>query len=177
MTAAADSDPNAPTGDLDLLRRARKAAADAELIGKVDRPVPAPRSRYRRFVPLATRWTDNDAYGHLNNVVYLSLFDSAVNAELVGAGVLDIEHGAVIGLVVETGCHFFSSLAFPQALEAGLAVSRIGRTSVSYEIGIFAAGAAETAAHGRFVHVYVDRATRRPVPLPDRLLAFVKALQ
>ena len=177
MTAAADSDPNAPTGDLDLLRPARKDAANAQAAVKVDRPVPAPRSAYRRFVPLATRWTDNDAYGHLNNVVYLSLFDSAVNAELVGAGVLDIEHGAVIGLVVETGCHFFSSLAFPQALEAGLAVSRIGRTSVSYEIGIFAAGAAETAAHGRFVHVYVDRATRRPVPLPDRLLAFVKALQ
>ncbi|HSC62671.1 MAG TPA: thioesterase family protein [Caldimonas sp.] len=144
---------------------------------KIDRPAPAPRSRYRRFVPLATRWTDNDAYGHLNNVVYLSLFDSAINAELVAAGVLDIKHSDVIGLVVENGCHFFSSLAFPQALEAGLAVARIGRTSVSYEIGIFAAGAAETAAHGRFIHVYVDRETRRPVPLPDRLLAFVKALQ
>ena len=144
---------------------------------KIDRPEPALRSRYRRFVPRATRWTDNDAYGHLNNVVYLSLFDSAVNAELVAAGALDIENGAVIGLVVETGCHFFSSVAFPQALEAGLAVARIGRTSVCYEIGIFAAGAAVTAAHGRFVHVYVDRRTRRPVPLPDRLLAFVKALQ
>ena len=166
MTAAANPDPHAQT-----------APADAAPPAPVDRPAPAPRSRYRRFVPLATRWTDNDAYGHLNNVVYLSLFDSAVNAELVGADVLDIEHGTVIGLVVETGCHFFSSVAFPQALEAGLAVARIGRTSVSYEIGIFAAGAAETAAHGRFVHVYVDRTTRRPVPLPDRLLAFVKALQ
>ena len=177
MTAAADPDPHAPTAALDVAQPARRAAADAGSAAKVDRPMPAPRSAYRRFVPLATRWTDNDAYGHLNNVVYLSLFDSAVNAELVGAGVLDIEHGAVIGLVVETGCHFFSSLAFPQALEAGLAVSRIGRTSVSYEIGIFAAGAAETAAHGRFVHVYVDRTTRRPVPLSDRLLAFVRALQ
>jgi acyl-CoA thioester hydrolase len=166
MTAAAESDPHAPN-----------AAAHSEPPAKIDRPAPLPRSRYRRFVPLATRWTDNDAYGHLNNVVYLSLFDSAVNAELVGAGVLDIEHGAVIGLVVETGCHFFASLAFPQALEAGLAVARIGRTSVSYEIGIFATGATETAAHGRFVHVYVDRQTRRPVPLPDRLLAFVKVLQ
>ncbi|HEV7574825.1 MAG TPA: thioesterase family protein [Caldimonas sp.] len=135
------------------------------------------RSRYRRFVPLTTRWSDNDAYGHLNNVVYLSLFDSAVNAELVGAGILDVAHGAVIGLVVETGCHFFSSLAFPQAVEAGLAVARIGRSSIAYEIGIFAVGAAETAAHGRFVHVYVDRQTRRPVPLPDRLLAFAKELQ
>jgi acyl-CoA thioester hydrolase len=141
------------------------------------RPQPAPRSRYRRFVPLATRWSDNDAYGHLNNVVYLSLFDTAVNAELVAAGALDIADGEVIGVVVETGCRFFSAVAFPQPLEAGLAVSRLGRTSVSYEIGIFAAGAAHTAAHGRFVHVYVDRATRRPVPLSERLLAFAKALQ
>jgi acyl-CoA thioester hydrolase len=166
MTARADSGQHPLTSTAHAARQA-----------KLDRPAPAPRARYRRFVPLATRWTDNDAYGHLNNVVYLSLFDSAINAELVAAGVLDIEHGAVIGLVVETGCHFFSSLAFPQALEAGLAVARVGRTSVSYEIGIFGAGAAETAAHGRFVHVYVDRETRRPVPLPDRLLAFVKALQ
>ncbi len=176
MTAAADSD-HPPRDAADGDRQALAAIAHVDERAKIDRPSPAPRSAYRRFVPLATRWTDNDAYGHLNNVVYLSLFDSAVNAELVGAGVLDIEHGAVIGLVVETGCHFFSSLAFPQALEAGLAVSRVGRTSVSYEIGIFAAGAAETAAHGRFVHVYVDRTTRRPVPLPDRLLAFVRALQ
>jgi acyl-CoA thioester hydrolase len=166
MTAPADSD-----------HRAATAIADSDHGAKIHRPAPGLRSNYRRFVPLATRWTDNDAYGHLNNVVYLSLFDSAVNAELVGAGVLDIATGEVIGLVVETGCHFFSSVAFPQALEAGLAVARIGRTSVSYEIGIFAAGAAETAAHGRFVHVYVDRKTRRPVALPDRLLAFAKALQ
>jgi acyl-CoA thioester hydrolase len=165
------------TASTDSNRHTLTAANDAGLPAKIDRPAPAPRSRYRRFVPLATRWTDNDAYGHLNNVVYLNLFDTAVNAELVAAGVLDIEHGAVIGLVVETGCHFFSSVAFPQALEAGLAVTRIGRTSVAYEVGIFAAGAAQTAAHGRFVHVYVDRKTRRPVPLPDRLLSFVKALQ
>ena len=153
------------------------ADSDSSAGAKPVRPRPAPRSRYRRFVPLATRWSDNDAYGHLNNVIYLSLFDSAVNAELIAAGVLDIAHGDVIGVVVETGCHFFSSLAFPQAVEAGLAVSQIGRTSVSYEIGICAIGAAETAAHGRFVHVYVDRETRRPVPVPERLLAFAKALQ
>jgi len=176
MTASADSD-HAPRGAADGDRQALAAIPHRDERAKIVRPSPAPRSRYRRFVPLATRWTDNDAYGHLNNVVYLSLFDSAVNAELVAAGVLDIEHGEVIGLVVETGCHFFSSLAFPQPLEAGLAVARIGRTSVAYEIGIFAAGAAETAAHGRFVHVYVDRKTRRPVPLPEPLLAFVKALQ
>ena len=141
------------------------------------RPAAQPRSAYRRYTTLSTRWMDNDAYGHLNNVVYLSLFDSAVNAELVGAGVLDIERSEVIGVVVETQCQFFSSLSFPQALEAGLTVARIGRSSVTYEIGIFGPGATETAAHGRFVHVYVDRATRRPMPLSAPMLAFVEALR
>jgi acyl-CoA thioester hydrolase len=143
----------------------------------LDRPQPLPRAAYRRFVPLATRWLDNDAYGHINNVVYYALFDTAVNGILIAAGALDVASGAVIGYVVETHCNYFAPLAFPQALEAGIRVGRVGGSSVRYEIGIFAAGAAETAAHGRFVHVYVDRRTRRPVPLPDRLLAFVKALQ
>jgi acyl-CoA thioester hydrolase len=141
------------------------------------RPAPAPRSHFRRFVPLTTRWMDNDAYGHLNNVVYLSLFDSAVNSALIGAGVLDLETSEVIGLVVETHCNFFASLAFPEPVEAGLAISRIGTSSLRYEIGVFAAGAAESAARGHFVHVYVDRHSRRPVPLPARLLAFAKELQ
>ena len=141
------------------------------------RPSAAPRSRYRRFVPLTTRWSDNDAYGHLNNVVYLSLFDSAVNSALVGAGLLDIAGGEVIGLVVETHCNFFASLAFPEPVEAGLAVSHVGASSIRYEIGIFAAGAPETAASGHFIHVYVDRGTRRPVPLPAGLLALAKELQ
>jgi acyl-CoA thioester hydrolase len=141
------------------------------------RPAPLPRSHYRRFVPLTTRWMDNDAYGHLNNVVYLSLFDSAVNSALIAAGALDVEKSEVIGLVVETHCNFFASLAFPEPVEAGLAISRIGSSSLRYEIGIFAVGAAESAARGHFVHVYVDRQTRRPVPLPARLLAFAKELQ
>ncbi len=141
------------------------------------RPAPASRSAYRRFVALGTRWMDNDAYGHLNNVVYLSLFDSAVNAVLIGAGALDVERGAVIGLVVETHCNYFAPLAFPQPVEAGLRIAGVGETSVRYEIGIFAAGAAETAARGHFVHVYVDRASRRPVPLPSRLLALARELQ
>jgi acyl-CoA thioester hydrolase len=141
------------------------------------RPAPAPRSHYRRFVPLGTRWMDNDAYGHLNNVVYLSLFDSAVNSALIAAGVLDIEQSEVIGLVVETHCNFFASLAFPEPVEAGLAVARVGSSSLRYDVGIFAVGADETAARGHFVHVYVDRRSRRPVPLPDRLLAFAKELQ
>jgi acyl-CoA thioester hydrolase len=146
------------------------AAADA-------RPSPWPRSAYRRFVPLTTRWMDNDAYGHLNNVVYYSLFDTAVNGVLIEAGALDVGHGDAIGLVVETHCNYFEPLAFPQPLEAGLAVARVGASSVRYEIGVFAAGAAVTAARGHFIHVYVDRASRRPVPLPTRLLDVVKELQ
>ncbi len=143
----------------------------------LDRPQPLPRAAYRRFVPLATRWLDNDAYGHLNNVVYYALFDTAVNGLLIDAGVLDIAVGEVVGFVVETRCNYFSPLAYPQALEAGIRVGRIGASSVRYEIGIFAAGAAQTAARGHFVHVYVHRATERPVlALPDRLLNFVKEL-
>lgn len=143
----------------------------------VHRPAPASRSAYRRFVPLTTRWADNDAYGHLNNVVYYQLFDSAVNGLLVEAGALDIAHGEAIGLVVETHCNYFASLAFPQAVEAGVRVVSIGRSSVRYEVGIFAAGAHESAARGHVVHVYVDRQTRRPVPLPPPLQAIAKALQ
>jgi acyl-CoA thioester hydrolase len=141
------------------------------------RPSAWPRSRFRRFVPLTTRWMDNDAYGHLNNVVYLSLFDTAVNSVLVDAGLLDIAGGEVIGLVVETGCNFFASLAFPEPVEAGLAVSHVGSSSLRFEVGIFAAGAAETAARGHFIHVYVDRRSRRPVPLPAGLLDLAKELQ
>ncbi len=140
------------------------------------RPTAWARSRFRRFVPLTTRWMDNDAYGHLNNVVYLSLFDTAVNSVLVDAGLLDIGGGAVIGLVVETHCNFFASLAFPERLEAGLTVSHIGSSSLRFEIGIFAAGAADTAVRGHFVHVYVDRQSRRPVPLPEGLMALAKEL-
>lgn len=141
------------------------------------RAEPAPRAAYRRFVPLTTRWMDNDVYGHLNNVVYYSLFDTAVNSMLIEAGALDIERSASIGLVVETQCSYFSPLAFPQPLEAGLRVAKLGGSSISYEVGVFAAEGAETAARGRFVHVYVDRVTRRPVPLPARLSAVARELQ
>jgi acyl-CoA thioester hydrolase len=142
-----------------------------------NRALPLPRSAYRRFVPIATRWMDNDIYGHLNNVVYYSLFDTVVNATLIEGGALDIERGEVIGFVVETHCDYFAPLSFPQALEAGLRVARIGMSSVRYEIGIFAAGAAETSARGHFIHVYVDRPTRRPVSLPERLQRFLKELE
>ena len=141
------------------------------------RPQPDSREAYRRFVPLTTRWMDNDAYGHLNNVVYYSLFDTAVNSLLIEAGALDIHGGEVIGLVVETHCNFFESLAFPQRIEAGVRVAQQGRSSVRYEIGLFAEGAASCAARGHFVHVYVDRQQRRPVAeLPAAYLQALKAL-
>ncbi len=140
------------------------------------RPAPQPRHHYLRFAPIQTRWMDNDAYGHVNNVVYYSYFDTAVNRWLIDAGALDIQKGRVIGLVVETHCNFFASAAFPQRLEAGLRVAHLGRSSVRYEVGIFAEGAAETAAAGHFTHVYVDHATRRPVALPPPLLAALQPL-
>lgn len=141
------------------------------------RPQPDKRECYARFVPLTTRWMDNDVYGHLNNVVYYSLFDTAVNSLLIDAGALDLHGGGVIGLVVETQCNFFESLAFPQRIEAGVRVAHQGRSSVRYEIGLFAEGAPRCAARGHFVHVYVDRETRRPVPeLPAAYLHALKTL-
>jgi acyl-CoA thioester hydrolase len=138
------------------------------------RPQPDGRETYRHFAPIATRWMDNDAYGHLNNVVYYSLFDTAVNGYLIEAGALDIRRGRTIGLVVETHCNYFASIEFPQLVEAGIRVAHMGSSSVRYEIGIFAAGEALCAARGHFIHVYVDRESRRPVPLPE---ALNKALQ
>ena len=140
------------------------------------RAVAQPRNHYRRFMPLTTRWMDNDAYGHLNNVVYYSLFDTVVNRTLIEAGALDIERGQVIGLVVETHCNYFASLAFPQTVDAGLRVASIGASSVRYDIGLFGAGAELAAACGHFVHVYVDRTTRRPVALPDQLKTTLQGL-
>lgn len=139
------------------------------------RPAPDSRASYARFESLGTRWMDNDIYGHLNNVVYYSLFDTAVNQYLIAQGALDIHGGEVIGLVVETHCNFFDSLAFPQQVEAGLRVAQRGRSSVRYEIGLFAPGQDLCAARGHFVHVYVERASRRPVAaLPD---PYLKALE
>lgn len=132
------------------------------------------RSAYRHFLALQTRWADNDVYGHVNNVAYYGYFDTIVNDYLIGAGALDIHGGAVIGLVVETGCRYFAPLAFPDLLDGGLRVAKIGNSSVRYELAIFREGAETPAAEGHFVHVYVDRATRRPVPLPA---SFRKALE
>jgi acyl-CoA thioester hydrolase len=116
---------------------------------------------------MTTRWSDNDAYGHVNNVVYYSWFDSAVNAWLIEAGLLDVAAGDPIGLVVETSCRFARPLAYPEPVEIGLAVERVGTSSVAYRLGVFAADSADAAAEGRFVHVYVDRETRRPASLPE----------
>lgn len=130
------------------------------------RPQPRPREDFRVFRTIGTRWADNDVYGHVNNVVYYSWFDTAVNAHLIEAGALDIHQGPVIGLVIETQCNYFAPLAFPQTIEAGLRVAHLGSSSVRYEVGLFAQGEPLAAACGHFVHVYVDRETRRPVPLP-----------
>ena len=137
---------------------------------------PDARSAYRVFRSIGTRWSDNDAYGHVNNVIYYSWFDTVVNAHLIEHGVLDIQHGETIGLVAETRCNYFAALAFPQVVEAGLRVARLGSSSVRYELGLFAAGAPLTAARGHFVHVYVDRQSRRPVPLPEALKAVLEKL-
>lgn len=138
-------------------------------MNKPHRPAPEPRSAYRAFRPISTRWMDNDVYGHVNNVVYYSWFDTAVNAHLIAQGVLDIHGGQTIGLVIETQCNYFAPLAFPQTVEAGIRVAHMGQSSVRYEVGLFAQGEPQTAAAGHFVHVYVDRGTRRPVPLPQAL--------
>ncbi|NMM79806.1 thioesterase [Acidovorax sp. SRB_14] len=140
------------------------------------RPAPQPRSAYAAFRPISTRWADNDVYGHVNNVVYYSWFDTAVNAHLIEQGALDIHAGQTIGLVVETQCNYFAPLAFPQTVEAGIRVARLGSTSVRYEVGLFAQGEALTAAAGHFIHVYVDRATRRPAALSPRLHGVLQAL-
>ncbi|QCB46064.1 thioesterase family protein [Hydrogenophaga sp. PAMC20947] len=141
------------------------------------RPQALPRSAYRVFRTIGTRWMDNDVYGHVNNVVYYSWFDTAVNAYLIEQGALDIHQGPVIGLVIETQCNYFAPLAFPQTVEAGLRVAHLGMSSVRYEVGLFAQDAELAAACGHFVHVYVDRETRRPAPLPDVLKTTLEALK
>ena len=143
---------------------------------KFEKPQPEARTAYKVFRTVGTRWMDNDAYGHVNNVVYYSWFDTAVNAYLIEQGVLDIYHGETIGLVIETQCNYFSPLAFPQTVEAGIRVARVGSSSVRYEVGLFAQGEPLTAAKGHFIHVYVDRQTRRPVPLPLNLKIVLETL-
>jgi len=125
---------------------------------------------------MQTRWSDNDSYGHVNNVVYYSYFDTAVNHNLIRHGVLDIAHSAVIGLVIETKCTYFSSISFPDSVTAGLKVINLGNSSARYEIGLFRNEADEASALGEFVHVYVERATNRPVSIPDEVREVLQSL-
>lgn len=133
----------------------------------MSREAPAARSEFKVWQSFTTRWADNDAYGHVNNTVFYQWFDSAVNAWLVGQGLLDIEAGDPIALVVETRCSYFAPLAFPAPVDVGLVVAQLGRSSVRYRIGVFGAGSEQAAAQGEFVHVLVDRTSRRSVEMPQ----------
>jgi acyl-CoA thioester hydrolase len=135
------------------------------------------RSEFKHFHAITTRWLDNDAYAHVNNVVYYSWFDTVVNQFLIANGVLDIEHSPVIGLVVETQCNYFASVAFPDRVTAGLRVTRLGNSSVCYEVGIFREDEESACAQGHFVHVYVDRATRKPAALPDNMRTLLQSIE
>ena len=141
------------------------------------RPSPLGRAAFARFVPVSTRWSDNDVYGHINNAAYYYFFDTAVNALLVEAGLLDPATSAIIGLVVESHCVYLSSLAFPDAVEIGVAVEHLGRSSVRYLLAAFKAGAPLAAAQGGYTHVYVARTTQRPVPIPNGHRRLMESLQ
>jgi acyl-CoA thioester hydrolase len=140
------------------------------------KPTPDTRARYPHFLAITTRWNDNDPYQHVNNVVYYEWFDTVVNQYLLAHGVLDIAASPVVGLVVETKCNYFSPMSFPDLVHAGLRVAKLGGSSVRYEIGLFRNHEAVAAAQGHFVHVYVDRASSKPVPLPEPLRAALAPL-
>jgi len=138
---------------------------------------PETRTGYRRFLPIPTRWMDNDIYGHVNNVVYYAYFDTVINQYLIEEGGLEIATDRVIGLCVESHCAYARPVAFPDVIHAGLRVAHLGTSSVRYEIGIFAHGQDEASAQGWFVHVFVDRATRKPTPLPAPLRAALERIK
>jgi acyl-CoA thioester hydrolase len=136
-----------------------------------------PRGAFPHFLSIPTRWMDNDSYGHVNNVNYYSFFDTAVNRYLIDEGVLDIHHDTTVGLVVETGCSYFSSISFPDTVHAGVRVAKLGNSSVRYEIALYRNDEALPSAAGHFVHVYVDRATNRPTPIPEAARAALERLR
>ena len=140
------------------------------------RPEPQRLADYPHSRVLATRWMDSDPYGHMNNVVYYELFDTVVNAWLIEHGALDIQKSEVIGLVVESGCQYFAPLTYPDPVTAAIRVARVGRSSVRYELALFGKGSTVAAAQGHFVHVYVDRESRRPVELPPVLRSALEPL-
>ncbi len=135
------------------------------------------RGDFRHFQSIPTRWMDNDVYGHVNNVIYYSYFDTIVNEKLIRRGLLDPDASEVIGIVAETRCNFLASISFPQIVEGGLRVARLGRSSVTYEIGLFIEGRDAPAAVGHFVHVYVERAGMTPVPIPDAIRTLLEGLR
>jgi acyl-CoA thioester hydrolase len=138
---------------------------------------PGTRAAYRHFLSIPTRWMDNDVYGHVNNVIYYSYFDTVINRYLIEAGGLDVEKSPVIGIAAETMCRFHRSFAFPETVEAGLRVGHLGNSSVRYEIGLFGAAEDGARAEGHFVHVFVERANNKPVPIPDRMRAALERLR
>ena len=140
------------------------------------RPAVGRRADYRHFMALQTRWMDNDLYGHVNNVVYYSYFDTLLNRYLIDAGRLDIHDGKVIGIAVETLCRFHRSFAYPETIDGGLRVGRLGTSSVRYEIGLFGPGEDQARAEGHFVHVFVERATQRPTPIPADIRAALQLI-
>jgi acyl-CoA thioester hydrolase len=142
----------------------------------MNRPAPENRNAYRHFQSIPTRWMDNDVYGHVNNVVYYSYFDTVVNQYLIEQHVLNIEASKVIGLVVETQCQYFASITFPDVVHAGLRVAKLGNSSVRYEIGLFRNEEQTASAQGYFIHVYVDRATRRAISLPADIRAALERI-
>jgi len=143
----------------------------------VSRPAPESRGAYRHFQAMPTRWNDNDVYGHVNNSVYYFFFDTIVNCWLMDNGLLEIGKSETIGLVVETGCSFFAPITYPDVVHGGLRVSKVGSSSVTYEIGLFNNDDDQCAAKGHFIHVYVDEKTRRPVKLSDDMRAKLDQLR
>ena len=143
----------------------------------MSREAPAHRSQFRTWTSFNTRWADNDAYGHVNNTTFYQWFDSAVNTWLIEQGLLDIEKGDPIALVVETRCSYFAPLAFPEDVDVGLAGAELGRSSIRYRIGVFAKHSERAAAQGEFVHVVVGRARRRPVDMPAKWRTALEALR
>ena len=143
----------------------------------MSRKPPAQRAEFKAWRRFTTRWADNDAYGHVNNTVYYEWFDSAVNGWLIEQRLLEIERGDPIALVVETRCTYAAPLVFPQNVDVGLAVAEFGRSSMRYRIGVFAEGAPTAAAEGEFVHVMVDRASRRPIEIPDNWRTALESLR
>lgn len=142
----------------------------------MSRAGPPCRADYKVFYPISTRWADNDIYGHVNNVTYYSYFDTAANRYLIEEGGLDISDGHIVGYVVNSGCEYHAPIAYPDVIEAGIRVDRLGNSSVQYGIAIFREGEEDAAAHGHFVHVFVERAENRSVPIPQPLRAALERL-